>query len=549
MSDDDLHFKADGSLDMRYTSSQDYYEEHGTIWVESSNDDNSYHNTTTTTYDDNNDDNNDDDLHFKADGSLDMRYTSSQEYYEEHGTMWVNSSNSDSDNDDNNDTYNRNGYSNQDTQDDDLHFKADGSLDMRYTSSQEYYEEHGTIWVDSTNNDSDNDDNHDSFNTNASSNQDTSNDELHFKADGSLDMRYTSSQDYYAEHGTIWVDSSNEKDSHNAADNDANQGSSDDNLHFKKDGTLDMRYTSSKEYVEEHGTNQVPDAERNAANQEPSQSELHYKKDGTLDMRFTSSKEYVALHPEAAPQPKEKDCISPPPYANDLKVRKDGFLDMTTSANKEYANLPKDENGNILQSTVEAITFAMKHLVDKPQAAVAGDYIDDDTETETSEMDSFDFKTAAPVSYTGSNTVVRTVLDCAEHSGTKTIGVIKLYHATTKEAAESIMAEKRFRPGSGGMFGAGMYFADKKKTAIHKSAHGSDAIIVANVDMGNALIVQGPKYDLSLEQITELGCDSVLGRSSSSAKWEYVVYDPSRIEPLSIITSFKTCGIAREHDE
>ena len=82
-----------------------------------------------------------------------------------------------------------------------------------------------------------------------------------------------------------------------------------------------------------------------------------------------------------------------------------------------------------------------------PQAAVAADYIDDDPETDTSEMDSFDFKTTAPVSYTGSNTVVRTVLDCAEHSGTKAIGVIKLYN-TSKKAAESIMAEKRFRPGS-----------------------------------------------------------------------------------------------------
>ena len=300
-------------------------------------------------------------------------------------------------------------------------------------------------------------------------------------------------------------------------------------FHFKADGSLDMRYSSSKAYVASHGTSYVSSgysspsysrpapAPAPAPAPSPSPSELHYKRDGSLDMRYTSSKQYVASHPEALPVKKERTCIAPPSYENNLKVRKDGYLNMTTKANKEYAALPKDSNGNIIQTSQEAREFARKYSLNPAP-----------------ETSSFDFNSLIPVSYVGSNTVVRNVLSRAEHAGTKKIGKVTLYHATSREAAESIMKEKRFRPGSSGMFGAGMYFADKKQTAKHKAAHGNDTIIVANVDMGKALIVQGPKYDLNQDQVKELGCDSVLGRSSSYAEWEYVVYDPSKIEPLSM---------------
>lgn len=48
-------------------------------------------------------------------------------------------------------------------------------------------------------------------------------------------------------------------------------------LHLKKDGTLDMRYKSSKLL----------------AAQGIDFNDLHYKSDGTLDMRYKSSKAYV----------------------------------------------------------------------------------------------------------------------------------------------------------------------------------------------------------------------------------------------------------------
>jgi hypothetical protein len=286
-----------------------------------------------------------------------------------------------------------------------------------------------------------------------------------------------------------------------------------------------MRYSSSKSYFASYGTTHVSSSSSSSSYSRPSpapaatssSSDLHYKQDGSLDMRYNSSKQYVASHPDAAPAPKEKVCIAPPSYDHDLKVRKDGYLNMTTKANKEYAALPKDSNGNIIQTSQEAINFAKNHSLSQPPAT-----------------SSFDFSSIIPISYSGSNTVVRTVLSNAKHAGTKNIGTITLYHATSTEAAKKIMEEKCFKPGKGGMFGAAMYFADKKQTARHKAAQGNDAIIVANVNMGKALIVEGPKHDLNIEQVKELGCDSVLGRSSSYAEWEYVVYDPSRIEPLSM---------------
>ena len=73
-------------------------------------------------------------------------------------------------------------------------------------------------------------------------------------------------------------------------------------LHFKKDGTPDMRYTSSKM----------------AATSPVASPDLHYKKDGTLDMRFTSSKMAAAS----------------PVASTDLHYKKDGTLDMRYSTSK-----------------------------------------------------------------------------------------------------------------------------------------------------------------------------------------------------------------------
>lgn len=52
-------------------------------------------------------------------------------------------------------------------------------------------------------------------------------------------------------------------------------------VHLKKDGTLDMRYKSSKQ-LKSH-----------SSNYEFKERDFHYKKDGTLDLRYKSSKAYL----------------------------------------------------------------------------------------------------------------------------------------------------------------------------------------------------------------------------------------------------------------
>ena len=109
--------------------------------------------------------------------------------------------------------------------------------------------------------------------------------DLHYKKDGSPDKRYASSKKAAA-----------------AASSEASQ-----ELHYKKDGTLDKRYASSKKVV--------------TASPEASQ-ELHYKKDGTLDRRYASSKKVVTASPEAS---------------QELHYKKDGTLDKRYASSKKVA--------------------------------------------------------------------------------------------------------------------------------------------------------------------------------------------------------------------
>jgi len=115
-----------------------------------------------------------------------------------------------------------------------LHYKKDGTLDMRYSSSQNT-----------------------SVPTNAPSSARPG--PLHVKKDGTLDMRYSSSQAAVAQ-------------------KTVSSSSGHTTLHLKKDGTLDMRYSSSKAVA------------KAAVSGRAGEGGLHYKKDGTLDMRYNSSK-------------------------------------------------------------------------------------------------------------------------------------------------------------------------------------------------------------------------------------------------------------------
>jgi 16S rRNA C1402 N4-methylase RsmH len=268
------------------------------------------------------------DLHYTKSGDLDMRYTSSREAVASEFSSYPSAEEV---------SYNDlgSGYS---SYGEELHYKQDGTLDMRYTSSREAsgYEAVASEFSSypSAEEVSYND---------LGSGYSSYGEELHYKKDGTLDMRYTSSREASGYEAVasefsfipvlkfrlmIWgldihrmaknfiirkmvhltcgtrhpeklqatpqirllhllrlihcitrktvrwtCDIRHQKTA--AATTEFNTSTGDD-LHFKKDGSLDMRFNSSKMSGQPVASSQSGD--------------LHYKKDGSLDMRYNSSK-------------------------------------------------------------------------------------------------------------------------------------------------------------------------------------------------------------------------------------------------------------------
>jgi hypothetical protein len=121
------------------------------------------------------------------------------------------------------------------------------------------------------------------------------------------------------------------------------------------------------------------------------------------------------------------------------------------------------------------------------------------------------------------------------------IGVMRVYHATNLEAGLSIMRDRTMKPGVAGLFGAGIYFAEKPEFAIGKAAgdgsqRGAIVIVTVLADFGHALQIEGTAYGMTGAILKGRGCQSLVGRSGSQAPWEYVLYDASRITALEDFT-------------
>ena len=296
-----LHYKKDGSLDMRYNSSRECVNSYSaspsvnpySVPPAASS---SYPSVAAISG-----------LHNKKDGSLDMRYNSSREYANSYSASpSVNS-------------YSKPpaaspSYPSVDTMSF-LHYKKDGTHDMRYASSKKaataassiasqerHYKKDGTL-----------DMRYASSKKAAAAASSIASQERHYKKDGTLDMRYASSKKLVT------------------ASPEASQ-----ELHYKKDGTLDRRYASSKKVV--------------TASPEASQ-ELHYKKDGTLDRRYASSKKVVTASPEASQElhykkdgtldrryaSSKKVVTASPEASQELHYKKDGTLDKRYASSKKVA--------------------------------------------------------------------------------------------------------------------------------------------------------------------------------------------------------------------
>jgi hypothetical protein len=110
----------------------------------------------------------------------------------------------------------------------------------------------------------------------------------------------------------------------------------------------------------------------------------------------------------------------------------------------------------------------------------------------------------------------------------------KLYHATSAASARSIRQSGQFRPGTGGLFGAGIYFAATKQAAQKKSRHGNGAVITVMVWLGFTLEVSKPKagqFRLSQQMVCEFGCHSVHGTGIQTGE-EWAVFYPQNIVEL-----------------
>jgi 16S rRNA C1402 N4-methylase RsmH len=283
--DEDLHYTKSGDLDMRYTSSREAvasgFSSYPSGEEVSSNDLGSGY----SSYGE--------ELHYKKDGTLDMRYTSSREASGQEAVASGFSSYPSGEEVSSNDL--GSGYS---SYGEELHYKKDGTLDMRYTSSREASGQEAVA---------------SGFSSYPSGEEVSSNDlgsgyssygeELHYKKDGTLDMRYTSSRE-----ASGYPSSS------------ASSSTSSDPLHYKQDGSLDMRYSSSKA------------ADATAEFNTSTGDDLHFKKDGSLDMRFNSSK--IAGQPVASSQ------------SGDLHYKKDGSLDMRYNSSKVASGLSNDLKKN-----------------------------------------------------------------------------------------------------------------------------------------------------------------------------------------------------------
>ena len=224
------------------------------------------------------------------------------------------------------------------------HYKKDGSLDMRYSSSKAAvssgyggsssrsggsssgYGGSSSGYGGSSSYGSQSSYGSSSYSSPASGSSASSN--LHYKKDGSLDMRYSSSKTVVAQqapssgYGVSYPSPSYGSSYSSPVSNPysspvANPYVSND-LHYKKDGSLDMRYASSKTAVGQGSS---------ASDSVPLSDSLHYKKDGSLDMRYASSKEVAGL----ASCIKALQVVGP---GSELHLKKDGSLDMRFRSSK-----------------------------------------------------------------------------------------------------------------------------------------------------------------------------------------------------------------------
>jgi len=119
---------------------------------------------------------------------------------------------------------------------------------------------------------------------------------------------------------------------------------------------------------------------------------------------------------------------------------------------------------------------------------------------------------------------------------------VTLYHKTSEESGRKIAASKTMRPGSQGMFGAGIYFCRRPSDCDGK-AHFKGVLIKATVQLGRSLVCRKPAPKLSMAAVRKNDCISGFAPGGPGGKRdarhcvsldEYVVYESWQVRRIEI---------------
>ncbi|OHT02226.1 hypothetical protein TRFO_30742 [Tritrichomonas foetus] len=103
-----------------------------------------------------------------------------------------------------------------------------------------------------------------------------------------------------------------------------------------------------------------------------------------------------------------------------------------------------------------------------------------------------------------------------------------LIHQTDLRSAETIIRTQIMRPGSGGCYGAGIYFANTFEACDHKS-HKNGVYLVADVYLGKTKALSYQQIDPN--NLKKEGYDSVVGLKMPTGR-EFIVYDSNRVKNI-----------------
>jgi len=110
-------------------------------------------------------------------------------------------------------------------------------------------------------------------------------------------------------------------------------------------------------------------------------------------------------------------------------------------------------------------------------------------------------------------------------------GPVTLYHTTSADCAEKILAGKRMYRGSQGCVGGGIYFADSID-ASQRKARASGVTLKASVDLGQSLVVSSLSTQYTFTDLQSQGYDSITLTCLNGK--EYIVFNCSQVRDIDV---------------